>query len=47
MDPIGTALSLLSGFVSFFHDLVPGGWGLLLLPAIVFGLLTLWAARRS
>lgn len=47
MDPIGFALGFLAGFVAFFHNLVPGGFGLLLLPAIVFGLLTLWAARRT
>lgn len=31
---------------TFFHDLVPGGFGLLLLPIMALGIVSLLVARR-
>ncbi len=47
MDPISIAVNLLGSGIAFFHNVVPGGFGLLLVPLMVFGLATTWAARRS
>jgi hypothetical protein len=33
-------------FFQFFHDLVPGGFGLLLLPLAALGIVSLLVARR-
>ena len=33
-------------FFQFFHDLVPGGFGLLLLPIAALGIVSLLVARR-
>lgn len=33
-------------FFQFFHDLVPGGFGLILLPLAALGIVSLLVARR-
>ncbi|HEY6056524.1 MAG TPA: hypothetical protein VIV06_00755 [Candidatus Limnocylindrales bacterium] len=47
MDPIGVGWGVVHSFVGFFSNLVPGGFGLLLIPLALFGIATLLAARRS
>jgi hypothetical protein len=43
---LNTIGSVAHSIFVFFHDLVPGGFGLLLLPLMAFGLVSLIVARR-
>ena len=47
MDVINQAGNLLSSAFTWLHDLVPGGFGLLILPIGALAIVTLWAVRRS
>lgn len=46
MDPIGAALGLLQSVFAWFANLVPGGFGLILLPLLILGGIALAAATR-
>ncbi len=46
-DPVGAALHLLQGAVDFFQMLAPGGFGLLLIPLIALGIVTIWVSRKG
>lgn len=46
MDPIGAAASFVHSVVAWFQGIAPGGFGLLLVPIVVLGLLALLATRR-
>jgi hypothetical protein len=47
MDAIlGTVGNVAHSIFVFFHDLVPGGFGLILLPLIALGIVSLLVARR-
>ncbi|HEX7473681.1 MAG TPA: hypothetical protein VF323_11420 [Candidatus Limnocylindrales bacterium] len=47
MDQVfGTIGSVAHSIFTFFHDLVPGGFGLLLIPLIALGIVSLLVARR-
>lgn len=46
MDIFGTVGSVAHTIFTFFHDLVPGGFGLILLPLIALGIVSLLVARR-
>jgi hypothetical protein len=45
-DPIGALGNVLSGAIHFFETLAPGGFGLLLIPLGVLGVISLTAARK-
>lgn len=45
-DPIGTAGNIVFGVFNFFQSLVPYGFGLLLIPLGVLGVITLLVARN-
>ncbi len=45
-DPIGTGFNLVYGVFHWFQVLVPGGFGLLLIPLGVLGVITLLVARN-
>ena len=45
-DPIGSAANLLHTVVSWFQTLLPGGFGLLIIPLGALGLISLWFALR-
>jgi hypothetical protein len=45
-DPIGAAGSVVFGVINFFQTLVPYGFGLLLIPLGVLGVITLLVARN-
>jgi len=47
MDPIGTVISFLQSGVEFFRTLLPGGFGLLIIPLGALAIVSLWAARKS
>jgi hypothetical protein len=47
MDQVlGTIGDIAHNILVFFHDLVPGGFGLILLPLIALGIVSLLVARR-
>jgi hypothetical protein len=47
MDQFFNTVGLVAhNIFTFFHDLVPGGFGLILLPLAAFGLVSLLVARR-
>ena len=46
MDPIGAIIDILRGIVHFFETVAPGGFGLILIPLIILGVISLLAARR-
>ena len=46
-DIVNAAVNVIHSIGNFFHDIVPGGFGLILVPLIVLGLITLWAARKN
>jgi len=46
-DIINWVASVLSGILHWFQTLTPGGFGLILLPLIALGLISLWASRRA
>ncbi len=46
-DPIGTISGILSGIFHWFQTIVPGGFGLILIPLAVLGIITLLAARKA
>ena len=46
MDPISTAGNAVHSAVTWLQGLAPGGFGLLILPIAVLGILSLLAARR-
>jgi hypothetical protein len=47
MDQFFTTVgNIAHDFFQFFHDLVPGGFGLLLLPLAALGIVSLLVARR-
>jgi len=45
-DPIGSAANLLHDGVAWLQAFIPGGFGLLIIPLGVLGLLSLWFAFR-
>ena len=45
-DPIGSAANLLHDVVAWFQSLLPGGFGLLIIPLGALGLISLWFALR-
>jgi len=45
-DPIGALGDLLSGIIHFFDTVAPGGFGLLLIPLGVLGVISILAARK-
>jgi hypothetical protein len=45
-DPIGALGDLLSGVIHFFDTVAPGGFGLLLIPLGVLGVISILAARK-
>ena len=45
-DPIGSAVNLLHDALVWFQTLVPGGFGLLLIPLGALAIVSLWMARR-
>ncbi len=46
VDPIGTAIGIVYGIFHWFQVLIPGGFGLILIPLGVLGIITLIAARN-
>ena len=47
VDPIGTVLALVQSVFAWFQGLVPGGFGLILIPlAIIGGIAVLVSIRR-
>jgi hypothetical protein len=40
-DPVGTVLQFLQEVLRFFETLAPGGFGLVLIPLIAFGIVTI------
>lgn len=47
MDLLNQALTLLHDAFQWLHDLVPGGFGLLIIPVGLLAIVTVFAARRS
>jgi hypothetical protein len=45
-DPIGAAANFLHDTVAWFQTLLPGGFGLLIIPLGALGLISLWFAFR-
>ncbi len=45
-DPIGSAGNLFHNVVAWFQTLLPGGFGLLIIPLGALGLISLWFALR-
>ena len=46
-DPIGAAWGFLHGAFFWLDTIVPGGFGVLLIPFGALALVSLWAARRG
>ena len=46
MDPIGAIQDVLNQIVAFFDSLAPAGMGLVLIPLILFGIVTIIVATR-
>jgi hypothetical protein len=46
-DPIGTAVDLIHNVVHWFQTLVPGGFGVLLIPLGILAVISLWIAFHS
>jgi hypothetical protein len=46
-DPVGTAAHILQGIVAFFATLVPGGFGLILIPLIALGIVSILVSRKG
>ena len=46
-DPIGAIGGLISGVIHFFQTLAPHGFGFLVIPIGIFGLVALLAARKD
>lgn len=46
-DIVNAAVNLIHSIGNFFHDIAPGGFGLILVPLIILGLITLWAVRKD
>jgi hypothetical protein len=46
-DPVATAVHILQGIVAFFHTLVPGGFGLILMPLIALGFVSILVSRKG
>ncbi len=46
-DPVDAALHLIQSGVHFFQTLVPGGFGLLLIPLAALGIASLIASRKG
>ena len=44
-DFINFVASVVHNVVHFFQTLLPGGFGLILVPLIVLGAISIWAAR--
>jgi hypothetical protein len=47
VDVINTVIGAIQGFVDFFRNLVPGGWGLILLPLGILAFISLWFGIRN
>jgi hypothetical protein len=45
-DPIGALVDVLRAIVHFFETVAPGGFGLILIPLIILGVISILAARR-
>lgn len=45
-DPIGFVVAIVENVVRWLQELVPGGFGLLLIPLAVLGIISLLAARN-
>ncbi len=46
-DPIGTAVDILHGVFVWFQTVVPGGFGVLLIPLGILAIISLLVARRA
>jgi hypothetical protein len=46
-DPVGAATQFLQEVLRFFETLAPGGFGLLLIPLIAFGVVTILVSRQG
>jgi hypothetical protein len=45
-DPIGFVVGILEGIVRWLQGIAPGGFGLILIPLAVLGVISLLAARN-
>jgi len=46
-DIVNGAVNLVHDVFHWFQTLTPGGFGLILLPLIALGLITIWVSRRQ
>jgi hypothetical protein len=46
-DIVNWITSTLTAILHWFQTLTPGGFGLILLPLIALGLISLWVSRRA
>ncbi|MGO9179791.1 MAG: hypothetical protein ACLQBX_02290 [Candidatus Limnocylindrales bacterium] len=46
-DPIGAAVDVLHNIFVWFQTVIPGGFGLLLIPFGILAIISLLAARRA
>ncbi len=47
MDILNTLANLVHQFIGFFRDLLPGGWGLILIPLGLLAIISLWFGLRN
>ena len=45
-DPIGALGDILRGVIHWFETVAPGGFGLILIPLGILGIISILAARR-
>ncbi len=45
-DIVDWIVNAFNGVIHWFQTLTPGGFGLILLPLIALGLISIWATRR-
>ena len=46
-DIVNWVVTLLHNVLHWFQTLTPGGFGLILLPLVALGLITIWVSRRQ
>jgi hypothetical protein len=46
-DIVNAAANLIQGIWGFFQNVAPHGFGIILVPLLVLGGITLWAARKQ
>jgi hypothetical protein len=46
VDPIGALGDILRGVIHWFETVAPGGFGLILIPLGILGIISVLAARR-